>query len=85
VSDNGDTAIKQEQDDIGSAESSGMTGREPILKFDEMLDGIRVSLRDLTSSDTEVDWEDNEDTERSNLRKHDEPDWVMHIISKMVD
>lgn len=85
ASQDADTAIKQEQDDIGSTESRVLTGREPAQKFEEMLDAIRVSLSDLISSDTKVDGEDDEDTEQGKLSEHDEPNWVMQTIPKMVN
>jgi len=78
------TAVKQEQDDVGSAESGGLTAREPGQTFEEMLDTIGDSLSDLTSSDNEEDGEDDEDTEHGKLSEDDEPGWVMGTISKTV-
>jgi len=57
---------------------------DPGQTFEEMLDAIRDSLSDLSSSDDEEDGEDDEDTEQGKLSEHDEPGWVMGTISKMV-
>jgi hypothetical protein len=35
-----ETAVKQQQEDIRSAESGGLTAREPGQTFEEMLDAV---------------------------------------------
>ena len=79
-----ETGIKQEQEDMNSAESGGLTSREPGQTFEEMLDAIRDSPSDLASLDHEEDEEDDEDTEQGKLSEDDEPGWVMGTISKTV-
>jgi hypothetical protein len=79
-----ETAVKQEQEDIGSAESGGLTASEPGQTFYEMLDAIGDSLSYVASSDDEEDGEDDEDTEQGKLSEDDEPGWVMGTISKTV-
>jgi len=79
-----ETAIKQEQEDMRSAESRGLTSREPGQTFEEMLHAIWDRLSDLASSDDEEDGEDDEDTQQGKLGEDDEPGWVMDTISKTV-
>jgi hypothetical protein len=79
-----ETAVKQEQEDIGSAESGGLTAREPGQTFDEMLDAIGDRLSYVASSDNEEDGEDDEDTEQGKLSEDHEPGWVMGTIPKTV-
>jgi hypothetical protein len=79
-----ETAVKQEPEDKRSAESVGLTAREHGQTFEEMLDAIGDSLRDLACSDDEEDGEDDEDTEQGKLSEDYEPGWVMGTISKMV-
>jgi hypothetical protein len=79
-----ETAVKQEPEDIRSAESGGLTAREHGQTFDEMLDAIGDSLRELARSDDEEDGEDDEDTEQGKLSEDYEPGWVMGTISKTV-
>ena len=67
-----ETAIKQEQGDMRSAESRGITSREPGQMFEGMLDAIGVSLSDLASSDYEEDGQDDQDTEQGKLSEDDE-------------
>ena len=79
-----ETEIMQEQEDMRSAESGGLTAREPGETFEKMMDAIRDSRSDLVRSDNEQDGEDDDDTEQGKLSKDDEPGWVMGIISKTV-
>jgi hypothetical protein len=79
-----ETAVKQQQEDIRSAESGGLTAREPGQTLEEMLDAIGDCLSDLANSDYEEDGEDDEDTEQGKLSEDDEPGWVMGTISKTV-
>ena len=79
-----ETAIKQEQQDIGSAECGGLTAREPRKLCEEMLDATGDSLSDLASSDNEENGEDDEDTEQVKQSEDDEHGWVMGTISKAV-
>jgi hypothetical protein len=79
-----ETAVKREQEGIGSAERGRLTARYPGQPVVEMLHTIGVSLSDLASSDNQEDGEDDEDTEQGNLSEDDEPGWVMGTISKTV-
>ena len=79
-----ETALKQEQKDMRSAESRGLTSREPRLMFEEMMDPIGDSLSELPSSGNEEDGEDDKDMEQGKLSKDDEQGWVMGTISKTV-
>jgi len=79
-----ETAIKQVQEDMKSAESGGLTSREPGHTLEEMLNAIGDSLSDLASSDNEEDGKDDEDTEQGKLNEDDEPGWVMGTITKTV-
>jgi len=76
--------MKQEQVDMRSAASRGMTSRESGQMFEEMLDAIRDSLRNLASLDDEEDGQNKEDTMQGKLSKDDEPGWVMSTITKTV-
>ena len=78
------TAIKQEQEDMKSAECGGLTSREPGHTFEEMLDAIGGSLSDLASSNDEVDGKDDQHTEQGKLNEDAEPGWVMGTITKTV-
>jgi hypothetical protein len=82
--DDAETAIKQEQGDMRSAESWGLTSREPGETFEEMLDGIGDSLSDLASSDDGEGGENNEHAEQGELSADDETGWMMGTISKTV-
>jgi len=83
-----ETAIMQELKDMTTAESAGVTTRKPEITFEEMLNAIGDSLRDLASSDDEQDGEDEKDDEEEKqlgkLSDDDEPGWVMGTISKTV-
>jgi len=79
-----ESAIKQEQKDMESAESRGLTSREPRQTFEEILDAYGDSLSDLASSDDEEDGDDDDDTEQGKLSEDDEPGWMMGTISKPV-
>jgi len=79
-----EAAVEQEQEDIGGAESGGLTARESGETFDVMLDTIGDSLNDLARSDDEEDGEDDQDTEQGKLSEYDEPGWMMGTISKTV-
>jgi hypothetical protein len=79
-----ETVIKQEQEDMRSAESGGLISSEPGYKIEEMLDAIGDSQSDFASSDDEEDRDDDADTEQGKLSKDDEPSWVMGTISKTV-
>jgi len=71
-----ETAFKQEQDDMRSAQSGGLTSREPGQTLEEMLDAIRDSLSDLASLNDTEDGEGEEgknDTDQGKLREDDEP------------
>jgi hypothetical protein len=67
-----------------SAESWGLTSREPGETFEEMLDGIGDSLSDLASSDNGEGGENNEHAEQRELSADDETGWMMGTISKTV-
>jgi len=71
------TAIKQEQEEMRSAESGELTYREPGQTLEEMLDDIRDSLSNLASTD-------DEDTVQGKVSKDDEPSWAIGTISKTV-
>jgi hypothetical protein len=79
-----ETVIKQEQEDMRSAESGGLISSEPGYKIEEMLDAIGDSQSDFARSDDEEDRDDDADTEQGKLSKDDEPSWVMGTISKTV-
>jgi len=78
-------AIQQEQENMRSAESGGLTSSEPGQMVEEMLDAIGGSLSDLASLDDEEDGEDDEDTPHGKLCEDDEPGWMMGTISKTVE
>jgi len=86
--DNAETAIKQEQEDMGSAEKAGMTTTKSDTPFEEMLNSIGYSLSDLATSDDGEDGVDEDDgkehPEQGKPSKDDSPCWVMGTISEMV-
>jgi len=55
---NAEAASRQEQDDMETAENTGLTTSEPKLMFEERMVTVRDTLSELASSD---DWEDGED------------------------
>ena len=79
-------AIKQGQEDRGTAERMGLATREPEKTIEAMMVAIRDSLSDLASSDDGEDREDEDDaeTEHGKLSKDDELGWVIGTISRMV-
>jgi len=83
-----ETAIEQEQEDMGNAEKAGLTTTKPVTTFEEMLNAIGVSLSDLASSedreDGEVENDDDDDPDLGRLSVDDEPSWVMGTIPKTV-
>jgi len=58
-----ETVIMQEQEDMNTAENTGVTTIMQEKKFEEMLNSIGDSLSDLASSNNEQDGEDEEDVE----------------------
>jgi hypothetical protein len=80
-----ETAMKQEQKEIGTHESGGLTSSESGQMFEKMLDAMGHSLSNLGSLDDEEDEEDAEDTVQGMLSKDDEPDSLMGSISKTVN
>jgi hypothetical protein len=80
-----ETAIMQ---DMTTTENECATTGKPETTYEEMLNVIGGSLRDLSSSDDEQDGEDEEadeeDTELGKLSDDDEPGWVMGTITKTV-
>jgi len=80
-----EAAVQQEQDEMVHAEITGLTSREPEKTFEEMMAALGDSLRDLASSDTMQDGEDeDEETEQTKLSEDDKPGWLMSTITKMV-
>jgi len=83
-----ETAIQQEQDDMRSAETLGLTTRMPEKTFEELLSANRDSLGYLASSDDGEDWEDDDDDEEHSepgkLSDNDERGWGMGTITKPV-
>jgi len=83
-----ETAIRQEWNDMTTAENMGATTRKPETVFEEMLNSIGDSLSDLASSEEEQDREDveydEEDTELGKLSDDDEPGWARGTISNTV-
>jgi len=79
-------AGQHEQEDMTHAEIAGLTSREPVKTFEEMLVAIGDSLSDLASSEDGKDGEeeDDEKTEQGNLSEDDEPGWVMGTMTKTV-
>jgi hypothetical protein len=53
-----ETSIMQELKDMTTAETAGGTTRKPETTFEQMLNAIRDSLSNLTTSDDEEDGED---------------------------
>jgi hypothetical protein len=80
-----ETGMGQEQEDMRSVESEGLTSRDAGQMLKQMLNAIRGSLSDLVSSDDEEDGEGEENVELRMLSKDDEPGWVMGRISKTVE
>jgi hypothetical protein len=70
------------------AENAGLKTRKHKTSFDEMLNTIGDSLRNLASLDargnSEDEDDDNEHTVLGKWREDDEPSWVMGTISTMV-
>ena len=58
------TAIKQEQEDMRTAEMVALTTREPEATFEEMLNTIGDSPSELASSNNEQDGEDRHEDEQ---------------------
>jgi len=56
--------VDQEQEDMKNAEIAGLTNREPIITFDEMMIEIRYSLWNLACSDAGEDGEDVDEAQR---------------------
>jgi len=80
-----ETAIIQEQEHMRNVEKARSTTTKPRTLFEEMLNAIWDSLRDLASSEAEEDEEDEDDdeddSELGKLSEDDEPGWVMGTIS----
>jgi len=83
-----ETMIMQEQEDMRNVGKARSTTTKSEIAFEEMLNAIGDSLRNLASSNNDKDWEDEdnaeEDTEHGKLSEDDEPCWAMSTISKMV-
>ena len=66
----------------------GRQPESPEQSFEEQMNAIGDSMRDLASSDAEQNGEDKEyyedDTELGKLSDDEEPGWVMGTISKTV-
>jgi len=84
--DNAETVFKHEWEAIRNGDNAGLTTRESEEMFQELIMAIRGSIRDLASSDNEVDTDDADGvyTELGKLREDDEPSWVVRITSKTV-
>jgi hypothetical protein len=54
-------AIEQEQEDLSNAEKAGLTTTQPEMTFEEMLNAIRDSPKDLGCFDDGEDVEDGDD------------------------
>jgi hypothetical protein len=71
-----------------TADNGAATTGKPKTAFEEILNAIGDSLRDLPCSDDEQDGEDKdddeEDTALGKLSDDDEPGWVMGIITNVV-
>jgi len=83
-----ETAMELEQDDMRNAENAGLTTTKPGTTFEEMLNAIGESLRNLPSCNDRDKCGDEDDDEsdpaRGKLSKDDEPGWVMGTISGTV-
>ena len=83
-----ETAINQEQEDMRNPEKAGLTTRKPETTFEEMLNAIGDSLRELAISDNGEEGEDEdndeEDPQLGKLTEDGEPGWVLGTISKPV-
>ena len=81
-----EAAIWQEQEDTEAAENAGLTTREPEKLFYDMMVAIRDSMSDIASSDDgqDGDAEDDDETEKGQLRQDDEPGWVLATITQTV-
>jgi len=81
-------AIKQEQKGMRNAEKAGLTTTKPETTFEEMLNAIRDSMSNLSTSDDGEDGEheddDEEDPDLGKLCDDDEPSGVMSTISRTV-
>jgi hypothetical protein len=82
------TAMMQKEEHIVNVENGRSITTKPEITFEEMLNAIGDSLRDLASSDNEADGDgdddDEADTVHGKLSDDDEPAWVRCTISKMV-
>jgi hypothetical protein len=83
-----ETAMMQEQEDMGNIEMGRSTTTKHEMTVEEMLNSDGDSLSDLASSDDEEDGEDDdddeEDTGNGKLSEADEPGWVIGTIPQMV-
>jgi hypothetical protein len=80
-------AIMQKHEYLRNVENTRLTTTKPETAFDEMLDAIRDSLSDLSSSDNEENGADEdieENTALGKLTEDDEPGWAMGTICKTV-
>ena len=79
-----ETTSMQELEDMRNAEKAGSTPGKPETTFDEMLYPIGDSLRDLASSNDEVDCEGKadaeQDSELGSLSQDGEPGWEMGSV-----
>jgi len=82
-----EAAIRQELEDMGTAENVRLMTREPKKTLEVMMVAFRDSLSNLASSDDGENGEDEDDEEtaQGKLSEDDKPGWVMGKISKMVE
>jgi hypothetical protein len=78
--------VQQEQKERRKVENTGLINRHPEMTFQMIMVTMSDSLSNLASSNDGEDREieDDEETEKSLLSKHDEPCNVMGIISTSV-
>jgi len=79
-------AIRQEQEDTGTAENRESTPREPANMGEEIIVAIGDSLSDLASSNDGEDGEDEDDEQTENGKPSEDakPGGVMGTISETV-
>jgi len=81
-----ETAVMQQQQNMGNVEKGQSTTTKPQITFEKMLNAIGDGLSDLASSEDEEDAEDEDDDEEGTghgkLSEDDEPGCVMGTISK---
>jgi len=83
-----ETASKQEQEDMRSAEKVELNTRKSETTYKVMLNTISNGLRDLGSSTNQQDGDDKEDNQEDTalgkMNEDEESSWVMGTISKTV-